>query len=161
MRPPFRSAQEVVIRAPIEAVWAFNMDLRNIPQFHPRVVKVDLLSGKASREPGAAYRCHFADGKHTCVEKDVEIVPMQKVVTVLPEDTLGISKILNDYVVETALEPLDGSTRIKISHFYSTNTLKAKLLHLLAARKIARDTSAMLNSMKRALEKAEMSAPRA
>lgn len=40
-------------------------------------------------------------GKHTCVEKDIEIVPMQKVVTVLPEDTFGISKVLPDYVVET------------------------------------------------------------
>ena len=160
-KPPFRSAQEIVIQASVEAVWAFNMDLRNIPEFHPRVVKVDLLSGKPSREPGAAYRCHFAAGKHTCVEKDVEILPMQRIVTVMPEDTLGISKVLNDYVVETTLERLDGSTRIKISHFYSTKTLKAKLLHLVAARKIARDTRAMLNGMKRTIERADISAKRA
>jgi hypothetical protein len=34
--------------------------------------------------------------KHMCVEKDIEIVPMQKLVTVLPEDTFGISKVLPD-----------------------------------------------------------------
>lgn len=157
MRPPFRSAQEIVIRAPLEAVWAFNMDLRNIPEFHPRVFKVDSLSGKVLREAGGSYRCHLAGGKHTCVEKDVEIVPMQKIVTVLPEDTMGISKILDDYVVETILESSNGSTRIKISHFYSTKTLKAKLLHLLAAKKIARDTNAMLNGMKRAIERTAVS----
>jgi len=27
------------------------MDLTNIPEFHPRVVKVDLIAGKSSREP--------------------------------------------------------------------------------------------------------------
>jgi len=143
-----------VIHAPIEEVWAFGMDLTKIPEFHPRVVKVDLLSGKAAREAGAAYRCHLAGGKYSCVEKDVEIVPMEKIVTVLPEDTLGVSKVLNDYVVETTLHRLDDLTRVKISHFYSTKTLKAKLVHLLAARKIARDTTAMLNGMKRAIEEA-------
>jgi len=45
--------------------------------------------------------------------------------TVLPEDTFGISKVLPDYVVETALHR-DGqsSMKIEISHYYSTPTLK-------------------------------------
>ena len=68
MKPPFRSKQEVVINAPLEAVWSFSMDLTKIPEFHPRVVKVDLLSGKALREPGASYKCHLSGGKHACVE---------------------------------------------------------------------------------------------
>jgi hypothetical protein len=75
------------------------MDLTKILEFHPRVVKVDLLSGKTLREPGASYRCHLSGGKHSCVEKDIEIIPLQKIVTVLPEDTFGISKILSDYRV--------------------------------------------------------------
>ena len=50
MQPPFRSKQEVIINAPLEEVWAFSMDLTKIPEFHPRVVKVDLLSGKTRRE---------------------------------------------------------------------------------------------------------------
>lgn len=105
MRPPFRSRQEVIINAPLEAVWAFNMDLRRIPEFHPRVIKVDLISGKASREAGASYQCHLTGGKHTCIEKDVEIIPMEKIVTLLPEDTFGISKILTDYMVEALIDP--------------------------------------------------------
>jgi hypothetical protein len=153
MKPPFRSKQEVVINSPLEAVWAFNMDLRNIPEFHPRVAKVDLISGKASREAGVAYRCHLTGGKHTCVEKDIEIVPMERIVTILPEDSFGISKILDDYRVESSLQKVgEHATRIVISHYYSTKTLKAKLLNLIAKRKIARDTQAMLNAMKAALE---------
>jgi hypothetical protein len=110
MRPPFRSKQEVVINASLEAVWAFSMDLTKIPTFHPRVLKVDLLSGKGQREPGVAYRCHLLGGKHTCVEKDIEIVPMERIVTVLPEDTFGISKILSDYVVDTTFHRMSDSS---------------------------------------------------
>ena len=138
MQPPFRSKQEVIINAPLEAVWSFSMDLTKIPEFHPRVVKVDLLSGKTLREPGASYRCHLAGGKHTCIEKDIEIIPLQKIVTVLPEDTFGISKILSDYRVETTFQTLGHrSTKVEISHYYSTTTLKAKLLNLIAKGNIS------------------------
>jgi hypothetical protein len=112
MRPPFRSKQEVVIHAPLEAVWAFSMDLTKIPEFHPRVVKVDLVAGQSFREPGVSYKCHLSGGKHTCIEKDIEIVPLEKIVTVLPQDTFGISKILSDYRAETTFQKLDDfSTR--------------------------------------------------
>jgi uncharacterized membrane protein len=153
MKPTFQSAQEVLIQAPLEAVWAFSMDLTRIPDFHPRVRKVDLLSATASRGAGVAYRCHLAGGKHTCVEKDVEIVPFQKIVTVFPEDTFGINKILNDYMVETTFEKAgDDATKVRISHFYSTKSLKAKLLNLIARKKIARETQATLNGCKRVIE---------
>ena len=155
MQPPFRSRQEVIINAPLDAVWLFSMDLTKIPEFHPRVVKVDLLSGKTFREPGASYQCHLAGGKHTCIEKDIEIIPLQKIVTVLPEDTFGISKILNDYRVETTFQALsDRSTKVAISHYYSTATLKAKLVNLIAKGKIARETQATLNAAKAVIEAA-------
>jgi hypothetical protein len=153
VRPPFRSKQEVVINSPLEAVWALNMDLRKISEFHPRVWKVDLISGKASREAGVAYQCHLTGGKHTCIEKDIEIVPMERIVTILPEDSFGISKVLNDYTVETRLQRVGHlATKVEISHFYSTRTPKAWLLNLIAKGKIARDTQAMLNAMKAAVE---------
>lgn len=153
MRPPFRSKQEIVINAPVEAVWSFNMDLRRIPEFHPRVFKIDLLDGKALREPGVSYQCHLSGGKHTCIEKDIEIVPFKKVVTVLPQDTFGISKILSDYTVETTLQKVgDSATKIEISHYYSTPTLKAKFMNLIAKSKIARETQETLRGMKAAIE---------
>lgn len=155
MPPPFRSRQEVIVNAPLEAVWSFTMDLTRIPEFHPRVVKVDLLSGKSLREPGASYRCHLAGGKHTCVEKDIEIIPLQKIVTILPEDTFGITKIFLDYRVETTFQVLgDRSTRVEISHYYSTPTLKARLLNLIAKGKIARETQDTLNAAKTVIEAA-------
>lgn len=158
MRPPFRSRQEVIIDAPLEAVWSYSMDLSKIPEFHPRVLKVDLIDGKSIREPGVSYQCHLSGGKHTCTEKDIEIVPLQKIVTVLPEDTFGISRILSDYTVETTFQRVGGaSTKVEISHYYSTASLKAKLLNLIAKGKIARETRATLNGAKAAIEAARSS----
>jgi len=132
------------------------MDLTKIPEFHPRVVKVDLLAGKSFREPGVSYQCHLSGGKHTCIETDIEIVPLEKIVTVLPQDTFGISKIFSDYRVETTFQKLDdSSTKVEISHYYATTTLKAKLLNLIAKSKIARETQATLEAAKAAIEAAQ------
>ena len=71
----------------------------------------------------------------------------------LPEDTFGIGKILSDYTVETTFERIGrASTRMEISHYYSTTRLKAKLLNLVGRSKIARETQATLDAIKAAIE---------
>ena len=153
MIPPFQSKQSVQIEAPLEVVWEFGMDLTKIPSFHPRVFKVDLLSGKNRRGVGVAYQCHLVGGKHLCTEKDVELVPMEKIVTILPEDTFGISKLLPDYRVETTFRKLSQHvTEVTMSHYYSTASLKARLFNLIGKRKIATETNATLNSIKAQIE---------
>jgi len=153
MRPKFQSRQEVIINAPVEKVWEFNMDLSKIAEYHPRVNKVDLLSGKQFREAGVSYQCHLKDGKNTCVEKDIEIVPLQKLVTVFPEDTMGLSKLLPDYVVESTLSRIgDSMTKVEMTHYYSSSTLKVCLLNFIIRRKIKRETQDTLNAMKKAIE---------
>src|SRR5437660_3261669 len=69
--------------------------------------------------------------------------------------TFGISKILSDYRVETTFQTLGHrSTKVEISHYYSTTTLNAKLLNLIAKGKIARETQATLNAAKATIEAA-------
>jgi hypothetical protein len=46
------------------------------------------------------------------------------------------------------------STKVEISHYYSTTTLKSKLLNLIAKGKIARETQATLNTAKATIEAA-------
>jgi hypothetical protein len=143
----------VVIHAPLQVVWEFNQDLTNIAIYHPRVERVDLISGKRERGTAVAYRCHLTDGKNTCVEKDIEVVPMERIVTALPEDTMGITRMLPDYLVEAKLTPLaEHETRVELSHYYSTKSLKAKLFNVIAKRKIARDAQDTLEAMKRTIE---------
>ncbi len=153
MRPKFQSKQNVIIDAPLETVWNFNQDLLKIADYHPRVNKVDLISNKQFREAGVSYQCHLKDGKNTCTEKDIEIVAMQKIVTVFPEDTMGLAKLLPDYLVESTLTKLgETSTQIEISHFYSSSTLKVWLLNIIIKRKIAKETQETLNAMKQHIE---------
>ncbi len=154
MRPKFQSKQEVIINAPLEKVWEFNMDLSKIPEYHPRVNKVDLISGKQFREAGVSYQCHLTDGKNTCVETDIEIVPMQKLVTVFPQDTMRLTKLLPDYVVESTLSKVgDNVTKVEMAHFYSSSKLYMWLLNFFIKRRLGRETQDTLNAMKKSIEK--------
>ncbi len=153
MKPKFQSKQEVIINASLEKVWEFNQDLSRIAEYHPRVNKVDLISDKRYREAGVSYQCHLSDGKHTCIEKDIEIVPMQKIVTVLPSDTMGLTKLLPDYLVETNFYKIDNhTTKMDISHFYSSSKLKVWLLNFIIKRKVAKETQDTLNAIKKSIE---------
>lgn len=153
MRPKFQSKQSVIINAPIEKVWEYNQDLSKIADYHPRVNKVDLISGKQFREVGVTYQCHLNDGKNTCIEKDIEIIPMEKIVTVFPSDTMGLTKMLPDYVVESTLKKIDDkTTKVEIAHFYSSSKLKVWLLNFIIKPKIVRETTDTLNAMKNKIE---------
>ena len=153
MRPKFQSKQSVIINASIEKVWDYNQDLSKIADYHPRVNKVDLISGRQFRDVDVSYQCHLKDGKNTCIEKDIEIIPMEKIVTVFPSDTMGLTKLLPDYVVESTLKKIDDkTTKVEISHFYSSSNLKVWLLNFIIKPKIARETADTLNAMKNKIE---------
>ncbi len=153
IRPKFQSKQSVIINAPLDKVWDFNQDLSKIAEYHPRVNKVDLISDKRFREAGVAYQCHLSDGKNTCIEKDIEIIPHEKIVTVFISDTMGLTKLLPDYVVESTLNKIDDyTTKVEISHYYSSSKLKVWLLNFIIKRKVARETTDTLNAIKKSIE---------
>jgi uncharacterized protein YndB with AHSA1/START domain len=150
---PLRSRQSVTIDAPLEAVWEYNSDLSRIADFHPRVDKVDLIDGQSQRAAGVGYKCHLRGGRHTCVERDIEVVPMERIVTTLPEDSFGVARLLPDYRVETTLEREGvGRTRVEFRHYYSIRGWKARLFHWIAGRRIAKESQATLDAIKRAVE---------
>ena len=51
----------------------------------------------------------------------------------------------------------DSSTKVEISHYFSTPTLKTKRLNLIAKGKIARETQDTLTAIKAAIEAARHS----
>ena len=153
MRPQFQSKQEVLINAPLEKVWEFNQDLSKIAEYHPRVNKVDLISETRFRGAGISYQCHLTDGRNTCIEKDIEIIPMQKIVTIFSHDTIGLTKLLPDYVVESELSKVGANaTKVEMSHFYSNSAPRVRLLNFFIKRKIARETQDTLDAMKKWIE---------
>jgi hypothetical protein len=83
----------------------------------------------------------------------------EKIVTVLLSDTFGISKTLPDYVVETTFHRIDHqTTRVEISHHYSTNGWKARLLNWVAKGRIAHQTQATLDAIKGCVERSTICA---
>lgn len=156
MENRLRVKAEVIIKAPLEKVWDFSLDISKIPEFHPRVNKVDYISGKAIREEGVSYQCNIREGKGkgTCVEKVTEIIPMKKFTTRIPSDSWGLSKIFENYLVDTVFTKLSNdSTKIEILQFYETKTLKAKIINLFARGKITKQTLDTLNGLKNMIEK--------
>ena len=78
---------------------------------------------------------------------------MEKIVTVFPSDTMGLAKLLPDYVVESTLKKIDDkSTKVEISHFYSSSKFKVWLLNFIIKPRIARETKDTLNAMKNKIE---------
>jgi uncharacterized membrane protein len=148
-----RSRQSVTIDAPLEVVWEYNADLARIAEFHPRVDRVELIDGQSRRAAGVGYKCHLRGSRHTCVERDVEVVPMERVVTTLQADSFGVARLLPDYRVESILERVGaGRTRVEFRHYYSIRGSMAWLFHWIAGRRIARESQATLNAMKQAIE---------
>jgi len=50
---------------------------------------------------------------------------MEKIVTVFVSDTMVLTKLLPDYIVESTLKKVsDKSTTVEISHFYSSSKWK-------------------------------------
>ncbi len=155
MNKKLQSQASVIIKAPLQKVWDYGMDISKIPEFHPRVTKVDLLSGKTIKEEGISYQCNITQGKKkgTCIEKVIKVVPMEKFTTAIGEDSWGISRLFENYTVDTVFERISGNeTKVSILHYYETNKLKAKLINFLARRKIKKQTLDTLNGVKAKLE---------
>lgn len=89
VRKPLRVEVSVVVEAPLKAVWTYLMDITKIPEFHPRVDRVDVLSGSGERAEGVSYRCSITHSrsKGTCVEEVSSLMPMKSLTTTIPNDS--------------------------------------------------------------------------
>ncbi len=147
------------IRAPRERVWRIVDDVTRIPEYHPEVGRVELLSGRSTRALGVKYRCTILEGrKGNCVEEVVDYVPGERFATAFPEDSWGISTMLRDFVVESRLVPRgDSETDVVIEATYEPNGWKMRLLNALFLRRLmARRARLTLLGVKRLAEAAKV-----
>ncbi len=153
MSEKLQAIQSIKINAPREVVWDYLLDLERIPEYHPRVIRVDLTSGDKYRRAGATYTCYIGNGKHFCTERDTKVIPMSCIITSLPHDTIGLSMILKEYIVETHFRDVGNScTEMEFQHYYSTPGLHRYLLNFLIKPKIIRQSFEILSSIKRSVE---------
>ena len=156
MAAPLQWQTQITVAAPQERVWAIADDIELIPEYHPDVRRVELISGARSRAAGVRYRCTIPGGrrKGSCIEEITEYVPGSRFVTAFPEDSWGLARQLAEFSVETVVEPAPDGTRIRLNAYYQPRTLLMKLLNPLGLRRLmARRAFRMLAGVKRLAEK--------
>jgi Polyketide cyclase / dehydrase and lipid transport len=156
-RGRFQWRTAVTVRAAKERVWTIVDDISLIPEYHPEVGKVALLSGQGTRAVGVKYQCTILEGrKGSCIEEVVDHVPGERTATAVPEDTWGMSKMLGDFVVETTLVPDGkGQTVLLLEAYYEPIGWKTRLLNVLFLRRLmARRALHSLEGIKRLAEAA-------
>jgi hypothetical protein len=138
MKGQFQWKATVQINASSKRVWDIIDDISLIPQYHPEVGKVDLISGQSKRAVGVKYQCNILEGrKGSCIEEVVEYIPNRKMSTGMREDTWGMSKMFTDFLAETTVIPRsENSTILQFEAFYNPVGLKNKLLNFLLLRRI-------------------------
>jgi hypothetical protein len=137
---------ELIINAKSTRVWEIIDDITLIPQYHPEVGKVNLISGQSKRAVGVKYQCHILEGrKGSCVEEVVEYIPNVKVSTGMAEDTWGMDKMLTDFIVETTISPRnDNMTILKFEAFYNPIGIFYKILNVLILRHMMKRRSLLV-----------------
>ncbi len=136
-------------------MWAIVDDLARIPEYHPEVGKVELLSGQATRGLGVKYRCTILEGrKGSCVEEVVDFVPGERFATAFPEDSWGLSRMFRDFVVESTLVARgDDETDVRLEAFYEPAGWGVRLLNALVLRRLmARRAHATMEGVRRLAE---------
>ena len=149
---------ELRIRAPLDRVWDAVEDLSLIPRYHSDVREVEYLSNTTRRGRGVSYRCVVPDGRTGwCVERVVEHVPLRKTTIAIPEDSWGLTQLIDQFLTELTVEDVDGGTTlVRLQAFYVPKTWKAQVLNILRLRPRMRQRALRtLEGLRRLLEKPE------
>jgi uncharacterized membrane protein len=129
-----QGSDEVVMRAPVERIWALLEDGPRLPEWMPIVKsttgEVEVLDAERT--------CQVeVEGKRGSVtERCVEHDPYVRIAWRLVDDSLGFGRLLDDFGFSFTLEPLaDGSTRVRNETYYRPRSLVARLLSMLVLRR--------------------------
>jgi ligand-binding SRPBCC domain-containing protein len=155
MTSPLQCTSQVIIDAPLEKVWAFNMDITQLERYHPRTDVVTYLTGQTTREVGAEYQCNVLEGpdKGSCVERITEIIPLKQFTTTIPRDTWGISSLFENFEAVTRFDVLDGhTTRMSICSDFDTNTEESRKFLPEARTKFEEQAKEVLEAIKNMIE---------
>jgi uncharacterized protein YndB with AHSA1/START domain len=138
--PQWRIVLEV--HAPRNQVWEAIEDVSLIPEYHPDVRQVELLSGSARRAAGISYKCIVPTGPRAgwCVEQVIEHVPGQRTTVSFPADSGGLSQLLADFTTELSLAPGAASDRtcVELAAYYVPRSWHARVLNAAGLRWLMR-----------------------
>lgn len=147
---------EVVVAAPLSAVWDAVDDLSLIPEYHPEVRQVEFLTGHARRGPGVRYKCVVPEGrKGWCVEEVVEHEPYARTTIAFPEDSWGIARKVEGFLTEISVEPRgSGETLLRLTAWYRPRGWLMRAANPVVLRRMMRSRARKtLDGLKRLVER--------
>lgn len=130
-----QARNEAIINAPIGSVWAIITDINQLHKVNPGVVKA---TGRMDKQ-GETRTCEMNNNgrKGTMTEKLIELVPEQKTVWAIENDTMGMAKMLKDPRFCFYLEKVsDNKTKIINESYYLPATFMAKIMNALMMKKM-------------------------
>ena len=133
MKDKSRITIEVEIDAPRNIVGKYVDDLSLITSFHPKVRKVEYLSGKQFRERGVKYQCIIPKGNKewSCIEEVTEYEKNKRMVTVTSGGTLELEKLLGEFTSELLLSDLENNrTQLTLKNYYKPIGIKGNIVNL-------------------------------
>ncbi len=130
-----QARNETIVNAPVTSVWAIITDITVLHKINPGVIKA---SGRMDKQ-GETRTCEMDNKgrKGTMTEKLIELVPEQKTVWAIENDTMGMKKMLHDTRFCFYLEKLaDNKTKLVNESYYVPATLVGKIMNALMMKKM-------------------------
>lgn len=148
-----QARNELVIDAPVSTIWSIITDINLLPKINPGVISA---SGRMDKL-GETRTCEMENRgrKGTMTEKLIEMVPEQKTVWAIQNDSMGMAKMLKDPRFCFYLEKMgDKKTKIINESYYDPATFMAKFMNKLMMKKqMGKIQLQILNNIKSIAEK--------
>ena len=130
-----QARNEAIINAPVSTVWAIITDIDVLPKINPGVISA---KGRMDKQ-GETRTCEMDNKgrKGTMTERLVELVPEQRTVWTIENDSMGMKKMLSGTRFCFYLEKTeDNKTKIINESYYQPVTLMAKVMNALMMKKM-------------------------
>jgi uncharacterized protein YndB with AHSA1/START domain len=149
-RPPLQGRDDRRIAAPAAAVWDIIEDTAQLPRWVPMVTQVD-APPERREYVGATRTClvHAMGRRGHITERCTELVPRRWAFYVVDHDTLGFSRLVDDFSFSIAVEPHDNATtKVTLASYYRPRGLPGRLANrLLLRRQLRRTRRRMLTGL--------------
>lgn len=150
-----QGANEQVISAGADRIWAVLEDSSYVPRYMRAVREIDKEQGSRERV-GAVRTCQveLQGRRGEVVERCVELVPGERLTHVIERDSLGFSRLFDGFGFTFVLEP-EGESRtlVRLEGFYEERGLRSRLLNaLMMKRKLHRIRERVLSDLKTLVE---------
>jgi len=129
-----QARNEAIVNSPVSSIWAIITDINQLQKINPGIINA---TGRMDKQ-GETRTCQFNNkGKvGTMTERLIELVPEQKIVWTIEEDSMGMSKMLKGTRFCLYLQKIgDNKTRVINESYYQPANIMAKLMNTFAMKK--------------------------